>query len=296
MQPSVSEAPEPLSDTFQNVLFGLVCLDIYTRTGDIRPGCGLLHNAYHLQQLAAAPLLLTRLGQEQRDIFHQFFRRNQLTTLTDSLVAPGHSATIDIDIQPSGEAVITNFRLGVWSDFRLVPTEAEQLAQAKNIHTVLVEGFLTEFQRLNRQGQFKQAFVSADFLSFRNFSPATFAEILPYINLGFIGWKGELTDPTVRAIREVVQAHRCLLLLTLGERGIQVFDSRQPGDFRSPFFAVQPVPVQGNTNGCGDAFISYFLAEYWRSQDLEKAIEQGKIGGARATAWNYALPDEAYQT
>jgi sugar/nucleoside kinase (ribokinase family) len=54
------------------------------------------------------------------------------------------------------------------------------------------------------------------------------------------------------------------------------------------------VPVAGSTNGCGDAFISYFLAEYWRSYNLARALAQGKEGGALATRWRYALPDGAY--
>ncbi len=57
---------------------------------------------------------------------------------------------------------------------------------------------------------------------------------------------------------------------------------------------MQPVPVRGSTNGCGDAFIAYFLADYWRHHDVEQAIAHGMTGGARATEWVYALPGEAY--
>jgi sugar/nucleoside kinase (ribokinase family) len=57
---------------------------------------------------------------------------------------------------------------------------------------------------------------------------------------------------------------------------------------------VQPVPVTGTTVGCGDAFIAYFLAEWWAAGDLQAAAERGKVGGALPTAWIRPLPDQAY--
>ena len=47
-----------------------------------------------------------------------------------------------------------------------------------------------------------------------------------------------------------------LVVITLGEWGIQVFDARVDGACQSCFFEVEPALVQGNTNGCGDAFIA----------------------------------------
>ena len=85
-----------------------------------------------------------------------------------------------------------------------------------------------------------------------------------------------------------------MVVLTLGDRGIQVFDSLTTGQLQSHFFAVDKIEVQENTNGCGDAFIAYFLAKYWRSRNLEQAITHGKIGGMEATRWKFALPDWAY--
>jgi sugar/nucleoside kinase (ribokinase family) len=57
---------------------------------------------------------------------------------------------------------------------------------------------------------------------------------------------------------------------------------------------VTPAPVSGTTVGCGDAFIAYFLAAWWRTGELVAAVERGKIGGALPTAWIRPLPDSAY--
>ena len=189
---------------------------------------------------------------------------------------------------------MSNFVQGVWDDFWLHREEEEKLSRADNVHTVLVDGIVEEFARITGNGLLKNACVSADFLSFKDFTIDTFNQLLQHLDIAFIGWKGSLSDPLIAAIEQVAQRHKALIVITLGERGIQVFDARQPGTFQSRFFKVEPVQIKGNTNGCGDAFISYFLAEYWRNQNLESAIKQGKRGGAKATQWLHALPPIAY--
>ncbi len=277
-----------------NLLFGVACVDIYTTTGIRRPGCGILHNAYHLQQLGSQPLLLTRIGATDAGLFRAFFRRNHISVPNGLLVGDGpDSASIEIAVQPSGEALISNFVLGVWDNFRLHPTEETYLAQADHLHTVLAKGVAPEFLRASRAGLLQNALVSADFLSLRGFTIESFTELLACIDVAFIGWKGNPDHPTLTAIQQAAAQHRALVVITLGERGVQLFDGRA-GAVESRFFPVEAVPVQHNTNGCGDAFIAYFLHEYWRSRSLERAIEHGKIGGALATGWPHALPEAAY--
>lgn len=278
----------------QNILLGVACLDIYTRTGQVRPGCGIVHNAFHLQQLGCRPLLVTRVGQADSQPLLNFFQANQISVLPELVMAGGDSASIEIDVQSSGEAIISNFKLGVWESFRLRPAEEKLLNQATNLHLVLARGVIPEFRRVSENGLLRNVHVSADFLAFADFSLDSFAALLPYVNLAFIGWKGDPADPTITALAQLAQAHQVLIVITYGDRGIQAFDARRVDQFQRRFFNVEKVEVRGNTNGCGDAFIAYFLAEYWRSHDLEKAIAQGKIGGALATQWRFALPDEAY--
>ncbi|GAB4423082.1 MAG: hypothetical protein Kow0031_01390 [Anaerolineae bacterium] len=276
-----------------NLLFGVACVDNYTVTGIRRPGCGILHNAFHLQQLGSRPLLLTRVGAADAGLFRDFFRRNQISVLDELLVGDGPSASIDIAVQPSGEALISNFVLGVWNNFRLHPAEEAQLAQADHLHTVLARGVPPEFLRASRAGLLQNALVSADFLSFRGFTPQSFAELLAWLDVAFIGWKGDPAHPTLTAVRQAAARQRALVVVTLGERGVLLFDGRA-GTAQTSLIPVDAVPVRHNTNGCGDAFIGYFLHEYWRSRNLEAAIERGKTGGALATNWPHALPGEAY--
>ena len=82
-----------------------------------------------------------------------------------------------------------------------------------------------------------------------------------------------------------------MLVLTFGAQGVLVFAAHQAAQF----FPIRPLPVPGTTIGCGDAFIAYFLAEFWQSQDVALAVQQGTVGGAKALAWLRPLPAEAYQ-
>ena len=86
-----------------------------------------------------------------------------------------------------------------------------------------------------------------------------------------------------------------VLVVTMGARSVWIFDGRPgTGRRRERRYPVDAVEVAGTTLGCGDAFIAWFLDELWRSDDLDAAVAQGMIGGARATAWPRPLPDDAY--
>lgn len=260
----------------------------------VLPGQGILHNAFHLQTLGTQPLLLTRLGDRDARLFDKFFQANQICVLPNLVYAVGRSVSIEVIVEPSGEAHFAHWQAGVWADFRLYPQEEELLSQADHLHLVMVDEVIPEFLRISETGLLAKTRVSADLFDFP-FTLAEFAQLAPHLDMAFIGWKGELHDPAVGAIREVARATRTMLVLTLGARGVQIFDASSEPAPRELFFPVEPVCVTANTNGCGDAFISYFLAAYWQHRDLAHAVEQGKIGGAAATAWRYALPDHAYR-
>jgi sugar/nucleoside kinase (ribokinase family) len=274
----------------RNVLWGVVCLDHYTATGEVLPGCGILHNAYHLRQLGADPLLVTRLGAEDAAPVQHFLAQHCIAVLEAGLTAPGACARIDVVVQPTGAAQVTGFAPGVWTDYRLTPAEELELAAADHLHVVLTGPVLNEFTRLSSHGSLGSALVSADFLALHDFDLASFDDALRYVNIAFVGWQGAADAPALAALSRCVATRGVLAIFTLGERGLLLCE---PGAGQR-LVAVEAVPVTGSTNGCGDAFISYFLAEYWRSRDLPRAIAQGAHGGALATAWRYALPDGAY--
>jgi sugar/nucleoside kinase (ribokinase family) len=132
--------------------------------------------------------------------------------------------------------------------------------------------------------------VTADFLDFRHYTVGRLAETMRWVDVGFIGWPGTLDDKRLVTIEQIIQEQQKLLVLTFGAQGMLVFAADSPAQF----FPIQPLPVSGTTIGCGDAFIAYFLAEFWQSRDVAKAVKQGAVGGAKALAWQRPLPEAAY--
>ncbi|MCB8977772.1 MAG: hypothetical protein H6657_10145 [Ardenticatenaceae bacterium] len=274
------------------ILLGAASLDIYKADGRILPGGGCLNMAYHWRQLGVPHLFLTRIGPDGESVFRDFFQRHQIAYLPESLVGNGRTPSIDIAFLPNGQIYMDNFVEGVLADFQLTPAEEAVVAQAERVHTVLVDSVAREVVRLAEKGVWQRPFLSADFLDFRHFSLDQFATLMPLVDLGFIGWQGALDDPLLPHLRQIVYDLGKLLVVTLGSRGVWVWDGRsQPQEH---FFPVEAILVQGSTVGCGDAFIAYFLAALWRDGDLATAVSQGKLGGAMATKWQRPLPNSAY--
>ena len=273
-----------------NVLWGVVCLDHYTATDQLLPGCGILHNAYHLQQLGAAPLLVTRLGNDDAATIKQFLTRNHIAVHPDPLIVPGVCARIEITVDASGAARVYDFMAGVWGDYRLTPAQEAHLMAAQHLHVVLTAPVLGEFGRLCAQAKLQRPLISADFLALYDFDAMTFAETVRSVDVAFIGYQGALDDPLLQTLARAAQEAGALAIFTLGERGVLICEPQRAPRLEQ----VEAVPVTGSTNGCGDAFFSYFLDEYRRCRDLERALARGKQGGALATTWRHALPDAAY--
>lgn len=273
----------------QNILYGVVCLDIYEDVGVMRPGCGILHNAYHLRQLGCDFTLVTRTGERHSDVLLDFFKRNDIPVLANQVVTAGEPTSIRIHFTPAGDAFFTDYREGVWTDFHLTEAEERLLTRADHLHTVAVPGVVPEWTRLHQAGRLEHTLVSADFLNLEHMSLDEFARLAGQTNLAFVGLRCEPDDPRIRQVQEILIAQQTLGIMTFGARDVLLVDGYEIGRF-----PVQPVPVRGSTNGCGDAFIAYFLADYWRHHDVEHAIARGMVGGALATEWVFALPGEAY--
>lgn len=278
------------------LLMGTISLDRYLASGEVLPGGGVLNMAWNWQLLGRPFQLLTRVGSEDGHAITAFLERHGIATVAPTeVVAPGRSSWIDIEILPDRQPHMDNFVGGVWDDYRLTDRERVSLRAAKRLHTVLVEGAIAELHRLGDAGLLRGIEVSADFLGFRHYTVERLADTMRHVDLGFIGWPGAEDDPTVDDFRRVTNELGRLLVVTMGARAVHVFDGRGSATAPERRYPVQAVPVAGTTLGCGDAFISWFLDAWWRTGDLDAAVAQGMMGGARTTAWPRPLPDDAYE-
>ena len=280
------------------VLLGALSLDIYVGRGLVLPGGGILNMAWHWARAGEPFTLVSRVGDDQPAVFTEFLARHGIAC-TPALVGRGASASIDIVIQPDLQPHMDNFVEGVWASFASTPAEEELIAASPRLHLVLVEGAIRELSRLASLGVVGAESgpeVTADFLGFRHYTVERLAQTMRAVDIGFVGWPGAADDPVVGGIRDVAHSVGRLIVVTLGSRGVLVFDGRPVavggiGDVSVP---VVPVPVLGTTVGCGDAFVAAFLASWRVRRDVLAAVEAGKAAGAAATAWRRPLPDSAY--
>jgi sugar/nucleoside kinase (ribokinase family) len=277
--------------TAETLLIGALSLDRYLPAGPVLPGGGALNVAWHWRRLDVPFQLITRIGDVEAELFLDMLGGHGIVTDPAAIVVRGSSASIDIAIRPDREIWMDNYIEGVCADLRFTADEERLLAGARRLHAILVEGVITEIDRLGRSGQLDHIEVAADFLGFRHYTVERFAETLRWVDLAIVGWPGGPSDATVDGLRQVVLDQGKRLVVTFGSRGVLIVDGAT-GTERS--IDVTPVPVLGTTVGCGDAFIAYLLAAWWQTGDLEAAVEHGKVGGALPTAWVRPLPDEAY--
>lgn len=276
-----------------DLLLGPASLDIYLPDGPVLPGGGALNMAWHLRQLDVPCRLLTRVGDDQPELFRDFLARHGIDHLPGSLVAPGVSAAIDIEIRPDRQPWMDHFVEGVWTDYHWTAEETVTVAAASRLHAVLVEGVIAELERQAAGGTLAHLELTADFLGFRHYTVERFTDTMGFVDLGIVGWPGDPADDTVAALGRVARDLGKRLVVTFGSRGVLVVDGRSGAP--DALVDVVPVEVRGTTVGCGDAFIAWFLATYWATGDLLAAVEHGKTGGALTTAWERPLPDDAYR-
>ena len=282
-----------------NVLLGPASLDRYVAQGVVLPGGGALNMAYHWSRFGLPFHFLTRIGDDDPRVFTTFLRRWHIAH-SPSIVGAGASASIDIVIDDDRQPRMDHFVEGVWTGFRLTDDEVALVASARRMHVVMVDATIAEIARLGAASFLDDVDVSADFLSFRHVDLQQFEATLAHVQIAFVGWPGEIDDPVMVAVREVVRRTGRRAVITLGSRGVLVIDDNSDDNSDDNgngerFVPVEAVAVTGTTVGCGDAFIAAFLAHWWAGGSMDSAVEAGKRAGATATTWLRPLPDEAYE-
>jgi sugar/nucleoside kinase (ribokinase family) len=276
----------------ETLLLGALSLDRYLPDGPVLPGGGALNVAWHWRSLGLPFRLVSRIGDEDATLFLEMLDRHEIDYGSrDAIVRDGPSASIDIEILPDREIWMDHYVEGVCADLRFTAQDEALLKSTKRLHAILVEGVIAEVARLGDTGRLEGIEVVADFLGFRHYTPARFADTMRWVDMAIVGWPGSADDADVAALRRITNELGKRLVVTFGSHAILLIDGRTGVERQ---IAVDPVPVVGTTVGCGDAFIAYMLHELWASGDLLAAAERGKIGGALPTGWMRPLPDDAY--
>lgn len=274
------------------VLVGPLSVDRYVDEGVDLPGGGALNMAYHWSRLGVAGELVSRVGRADAALFERFLHHHGIAATSD-LVVDGPSATIDIRFGADRQPHMDNFVEGVWSTFRFSEDELQRAVAARHLHAVLVRPVVDELVAVASSGRLRGPSASGDFLSFRRWTAAQFADVARHLDVAFIGWPGAVDDPLLAAIAGVSASLGHVLVVTIGERGVLTLDGRA-GERALRHHHVPVQPVTGTTVGCGDAFIAHFLARWFDEPHIDPAVAAGASAGGRAVAWRRPLPDDAY--
>ena len=179
---------------------------------------------------------------------------------------------------------------GVWDDLHLTDEETAAIAGAAACTPSWSKARSRALERLGEAGRLGHLQVTADFLGFRHYTVERFARTMRHVDIGFVGWPGDEDDPTVRGHpRRRARRGGRLVVVTLGSRGVLVFDGRdRRATRRDP--GRRRCAVVGTTVGCGDAFIAAFLAASGARRDVAAAVEAGKAARGRGDGLAAAAP------
>ncbi len=281
-----------MNDGIAARLIGPLSIDRYVDTGEELPGGGALNMAYHWAQRGVGCEMISRVGTAGAELFETFLRRHGISA-TPHLVQPGAACTVDVRFAADRQPVMDNFVEGVLADFRLTDAEADRVAAGTPAHLVLVDVIDHELHRLADERTLGGSRLTGDFLSFRHFTPERFSASMALLEIGFVGWPGNPDEAAVDDLIARTVEVGTILVVTFGSAGVRIVDARS-SDVRDTWFDVDAVPVAGTTVGCGDAFIAAFLAAWYDTGDLHRAVDAGRALGAAATGWQRPLPDDAY--
>ncbi|MFN3255572.1 MAG: PfkB family carbohydrate kinase [Ilumatobacter sp.] len=289
-----------MTSTITARLLGPLSIDQYRGTVDDAdtsdhadlPGGGALNMAFHWARRGLEVEVISRVSSDRSELFDAFCDRHGINSTPD-LIADGPACTVDIRFADDRQPVMDQFVEGVLADVRVTVDEADRLFGASPSHLVLVEVVDRELHRLAAERLVGAAPLTGDFLSARHLTVERFAATLRHLDIGFVGWPGRPDDAGATELANRAVEASSLLVMTFGSQGVRVIDGRTERR-RDHWFEVDPVEVIGTTVGCGDAFIAAFLAEWYRSERIDAAVDAGRALGAEATSWLRPLPDHAY--
>ena len=111
-----------------------------------------------------------------------------------------------IQVLPDREIHMDHYLPGVCEDLRFTPDEERRLLGASRLHGILLEGVIAELGRLGEAGLLAHLEVVGDFLGFRHYTPARFADTMRWVDLAIVGWPGTPEDAGVVELRRVGDA------------------------------------------------------------------------------------------
>lgn len=166
---------------------------------------------------------------------------------------------------------------GVFDDFRLSDEDWHYIRDREMICMPAGDPNLSELleRRHDRQE------VVIDFLDYH---PIQFIkERMDKIDISFLSAKPEMLDQ----LEKLANSSGKMIVATLGAKGSVAF-------YKGSIWTQQAIELEHivDTTGCGDAFQAGFMIEWYKSQNIEKALNHGTRIASRVLGYQGGVPHD----
>lgn len=191
----------------------------------------------------------------------------------------GKTASNKIYISAEGDRYFKahSWNGGVFDDFRLSDEDWHYIRDREMICMPAGDPNLSELleRRHDRQE------VVIDFLDYH---PIQFIkERMDKIDISFLSAKPEMLDQ----LEKLANSSGKMIVATLGAKGSVAF-------YKGSIWTQQAIELEHivDTTGCGDAFQAGFMIEWYKSQNIEKALNHGTRIASRVLGYQGGVPHD----
>lgn len=254
---------------------GDLTVDKYKNQKTMRLGGSSLTAAVWSGRLGAQTSVIAAVGNDAAGARYRTFLKKSHINDTHVHRLPGKTSSIEIYTDVQGERSYGKWNPGVLAKFHLRPSDYTYVMRQDIAVLIVYDRTMHMLRELSSyfrtHGQSTLPLRAVDFGDMTQFdSDSAFVEqYIDAFDILFFGLLADTDESLINALRNLAAAYRKCVVITLGAVGSVAFH----GSNAYTQIATS-VPVV-DTTGAGDAFLSGFLVEYFRSQAIRKSLGAG---------------------
>jgi len=245
---------------------GDCCIDVYPKEKKKFPGGTAYNVAFNAQKAGANVSIVSAIGDDlSAQIFHQALKKNNINTKYLSVIH-GATSSVEITINKKGKPSYSNWDLGVLKKFKLNNFHQKFFSNQHIVHAVLfrpIEHIFNRFYQMRLPNTFKVG----DFAGASEYSHGT-SIINNYVNnLDLIVKSIDKSDnKSLGYFKNLAKNYKKMILVLMGNKGSIIFD-------KDKFYFQKSINIKvKDTTGAGDAYIAYFLVNYYQKKDIKESM------------------------
>lgn len=248
---------------------GDLTIDKYIDSGEIRLGGAALNMSVWAKRLGIKSSVVTSVGTDMagKEMIKKL--KKEHISRTHLQIRHGKTSSIEINIHANGERHYGVWDPGTLAGYHLRPKDITYLAEMDAVVVTVYPQFEHILQEI--AGIKKPSFVVINYGDLKEFGSdlGIVEENLERADMLVFGFDKEFDEERINKLKEVAQAEKKKILITLGSYGSLLYDAGQT------YTQIAKEVSVVDTTGAGDAFLTGFLSEYCVSHDCQKSLEKG---------------------